>query len=336
MITQPLSSEAPRRGVVYSLVAALLMGALALNLAGCGVVRIAKGQYYLNQHKYEQGRTAFREELRREPENARNRYYMGRLFLADDMAKKALPHLKEAVRLSPDTADYRFWLGVTWSSLGNPQQEMDEYRSALKLNSRHVQARVYLGHALLEGRKFKEALQEYEEVLRFTPDHPAALYNRALCLRRLHRKTKEKAAWLNYLELYDTGRLAAAAADHLNGLGDFSYRNHILGKRTVTLKRIRFAPFSSRPDSGSTDSLRRLGYFLTAAPGHTLHVLAYQAGNTSLARERALAVKKDILRRFPALNDDRIRISWFRIPEKVTAEKKTFQLEQSINVFAVK
>jgi tetratricopeptide (TPR) repeat protein len=312
------------------------MGALVLNLAGCSVVSIAKGQYYLNQHKYEQGRAAFREELRKDPENARSRYYMGRLFLADDMAEKALPYLQEAVRLSSGTADYHFWLGVTWSALGNPQQEMDEYRTALKLNSRHVQARVYLGHALLEGQNFKEALQEYEDVLRFTPDHPAALYNRALCLRRLHRKAEEKTAWLNYLELYDTGRLAAAAADHLNGLDDFSYRNHILGKRTVTLKNIRFEPFSSKPDSGSADSLRRLGYFLTAAPGHTLHVLAYQAGNKSLARERALAVKKDILRRFPALADDRIRISWFRVPEKVTAEKKTFRLEQSINVFAVK
>lgn len=314
----------------------VLLTIIALYLSGCDIARIAKGQYYLNQRQYEQGRAEFRENLHNEPGDARAQFYMGRLFLADDMPRKGLPYLKEAVRLSPDTADYHFWLGVAYSALGKSKQEQAQYRTALSLNSRHIQARVYLGHSFLEKKQFRKALREYEEVLRFRPRHPAALYNRGLCLMHLGRKAEEKTAWLKYLSLYDSGPLARTATTHLNELGDFSYRNHVLGKRRVCLKRIDFKPFSATLDSDSKESLRRLGHFLTAAPAQTLHVLVYQAGNRALAKKKALAIKKYLLRRFPGLSRDRIRTSWFEKQEKVKVGKKRFKLDQSVNVFATK
>ena len=289
------------------------------------------GQYYIDNEKYQKGIEVFQKEVRAYPDNAEAHYYLGRFLLAEDKEKDALNYLKRAVELSPKKADYHFWLGVAYAANNNAESERESYLKALQIDNNHVQALTYLGHNQLERKEYKEALQSYTKALKLWPDNPSALYNRAYIMKQLGRTPEEKLAWHEYLAYYPSGAMARRAVTHLNALGDFEYRNYLIGRRRVTLKKISFEPFTAKISEGSFPSLDLLGTIMKNNTKVSIHIVAYQKKNKELAEARAKSIKTYYMQKFKEIQSSRFTVSWFDVPERITVGKKIFYADESVN-----
>jgi tetratricopeptide (TPR) repeat protein len=322
----------------------LLVGFLCIAALGWGGCRTqynvvksyTKGEYYLQTRNYSQGLEAFEQEVTLTPENAWTQYYLGRFALAENQPQKALKHLKQAVLLSPDNADFHFWLGLAYSANGRPGDEHRSYRKALALDPDHVQALIYLGHNQMEKKQYPEALQTYTRALELAPYNSQSLYNRAYLLRWFKRTPEEIVAWRLYLEAYPSGALARKAVEYLNAYGIFDYRNHLIGKRTVTLQKMRFEPLSAELHKDSEPSLDFLGALMEGYPQYTLQIVVYQKNNVELAKQRAERIKEHLLRNHRRIQSSRIQVSWFKVPEKIKIGKRTYARDASVNFFTTR
>jgi len=315
----------------------LIVMIFPLMLGGCAVGQAIRnnvqGTHYLETRNYSQGEVTFRQAVRRDADDPRANYYLGRFLLAGKKAKQALPYLRKAVSLEPENTDYLFWQGVCFGELGKHKQDRASYTSVLKIKKNHLQALIYLGHNQFRAKEYETALTTYRKVLEIWPYSPSALYNRALIARILKRSPEEKVGWLTYLSSYPSGALAIKAADHLNRLDDFSYRNQYLGARTVTLTKIWFKPFTAEPAFGSLASLDVVGATVLNMGKGKLQVVVYQENNKKLARARAVSIKKYLLSKFPGLKNNGIGISWFDTSEIVKIEGKSLRNPESVRFF---
>lgn len=321
----------------------LLAATGILLLGGCVVKDISqtvgntvKGDYYLDTEKYDQGRESFEKAVAENPSSSSANYYYGRFLLYDKQYKKSLKYLEKARSISPDNADYQFWTGIGYAGVKNRQEEEKCYRKALKINPDHLQSLVYMGHNLLGRKRYSDALEYYARALDIWPGSPSALYNRALIAKRLGRTPEEKAGWLEYLDYHPAGPKAKRAVEHLNYLGDFSWRNHKLGARTVTLEKIYFEPFNARLSTASLESLNLVGGIAERLKKGKLQILVHQKNNKKLAHERAVALRGYLLREFPKIQKDRIGISWFDEPQVVKIKKRKVKVDESVSFFISK
>lgn len=323
----------------------LLIVVFLLFLFGCALQQVTrdsyysvkhrvKGNYYLDNKKYKEGIEDFEQELKKNPESSEAQYFMGRFQLAENHTKEGLYHLQQAVKLSPEKADYHFWLGVAYSVNKESDLERKSYLRALELNHNHVQALTYLGHNQLEKSEYENALKTYNKVLELSPDNPSALYNRALILKHFERTPEEKLGWKEYLALYRSGVMGQQAALNLNSLGEFEYRNHLIGRRMVTLEKVRFEPFTAKIWEGSQTSLDLLGEILKNNDNVAIHIVVYQKNNKELAELRAKSVKKYLINKFPEIKSSRFIVSWFGVPEEIKIGTKIFWEDESINFFS--
>jgi tetratricopeptide (TPR) repeat protein len=294
------------------------------------------GEYYLDREKYADGLAAFRETVADHPDDPVAHYYLGRFCLAEERPEEALDHLRTAVDLDPGSADYRFWSGVCHSTLGRPEDERRAYEEALERKPDHVPALVYSGHNRLDAGDCQGALAHYAEALRLAPESPQALFNRALALECLHRDAEAAAAWKAYLDRYPTGAFGRQAADRLNRLGDFTYRNARIGRRSVTLKQVEFQPLEPALADGSRSTLDFVGHLIASDPHLVLQVLVFQKNDPFLSKERARSIKAYLLAHHDAIGEDRIRLSWFDVPETVTLDGRRFRQDQSVRFFTTK
>ena len=192
---------------------------------------------------------------------------------------------------------------------------------------------IYLGHIHLQRKQYQTALDLYSQALDIWPDSPAALYNRALILHRLGRSPEERRGWLEYITRYPSGAKARQATTYLNTLGDFTFRNHRLGVRTVTIEKIWFERFSSTLDTSSYESLNVVGSNFENLGKGILQVVVYQKNNKDLAREKAHAIKRYLTDEFSAIEPKEIGISWFAEPHKLTIKKKSLTIDESVSFF---
>ena len=86
-----------------------------------------------------------------------------------------------------------------------------------------------------------EVITLYDKVLARAPYEPQAMFNKAVALERLGRTREMRASLLAYMELYPDGAQARQGTQMLNGAGDYTWRNHVVGLRTVTLHSIDFS-----------------------------------------------------------------------------------------------
>ena len=314
---------------------------LSFGLCGCAATEVAyvsvknytQGEYYLQNEQYEDCIATFERETENYPYDANAQFYLGRCYLAVEKNRAALKHLKKAVTLDQGNPDYHFWQGVAYAANGKTRSELKSYEEALAIKKDHVQALVYMGHNRFEDGQYRASLGYYNRALKQEPSIPQALYNRALALRKLNRTPEEIEAWKTYLGAYSDGTFAIRAAQYLNEYGHFDYRNHILGKRTVTLHQVQFAPSSARILKASTPSLKELARITAHTPHLVLHIVAYQKNNRKLAEMRAKSVKKYLLDQERGMSGTRIKVSWFDKPETVKIGRKTYSRDSSINFF---
>ena len=304
----------------------LLLLTLVLLMPGCMSL---KGELLLKKEQYQDGIDTFKSIVQKEPENPKAQYYLGRFYLAQEKPEEALPHLKRAVQGDPAKADYHFWLGVAYWAIRDFERERKSYLQALARDPKYVPARLYLGHNFLDGGEWQEALDNYELLLRREPYNPEALYNRALALMELHRPKEEARAWKKYLQYYPEGKWALRAVDHLNQLGEFSYRNFTIGYRRVTLERIPFSPGSAKLLFQGKPSLQVLGTILSINDKISLEVACYKNGDPALAAARAKAVRDYLLKEFPKLKPFRIGTRGIGAKERIKAGSKVYLLDDT-------
>ena len=316
-----------RNLIVLTLAALLLWGCASMRNAYTDHVR---GPWYMNQGKYKEGLAAFGPELEANPESWETAYWMGRYHLALNQPEAATPLLERAVRLEPGDAEAHYWLGVSYWAQGQWAKERAEYEKTLALDKDNLGANLYLGHNYLDQGEWNKALAQYDTVLRLDDEQPEALYNRAVALDNLNRTAETRLAWKAFLDLHPEGGMALAAADQLNGLGDFSYRNVLVGQRRVTLARIEFDT-RGEVAAQSRPSLELIGAMLANNKDLVLHVVAYVDGEPSTAKARSKAVQRAILAGTDGLEARRLPLSWFGSAEKVRAGGRTWSLKESVN-----
>jgi tetratricopeptide (TPR) repeat protein len=291
------------------------------------------GTLYLENKNYTKGEATFRIEVAQNPDSPEANFYLGRFLMAQKKPEQALPYLKKASLLDRKDLDYLFWNGLALGELGKASQEREVYQKILKINQRHSQALIYLGHNQFREKEYEAALETYQKVLAIWPYSPPALYNRALIGKILNLTSEEKAGWLAYLSAYPSGQWAIKATGHLNMLGDFSYRNHHLGSRTITLKKIEFVPFSDKLTQSSRSSLKEVGATVSNTPIGKLQVVVFLENNKKLARSRAVAIKRYLLESFSELPKNRVSISWFDQPEKLKLQGVSLKNPESVLFF---
>jgi tetratricopeptide (TPR) repeat protein len=323
------------RSLPVILVITLYLSACAqLGNFGSSLKYNIQGEYYLYNQDYKQGLETFSQAVKKDKQNPEAQYYFGRFLLAENEFSKALPFLKQATVLDPGESDYYFWLGVAYGESRQERLERKSYKKALGIDPNNIQALTYLANNYLRAKKYKEALKYYDMALDLSSADPQALYNRTIALRKLGRVGEEKKALRDYLNLYSSGSFARLAADRLNYLGDYSYRNYSLGFRTITLGTIGFIPSSDRLSDIAYPSLDLLGETVEKMPRGTLDIIVYCQNKTNLAKKRAITIREYLTRTFPDLGQEkRLQISWFGKAEKRVVLKKTTYLKESVQFF---
>jgi tetratricopeptide (TPR) repeat protein len=311
---------------------------LPLLLTGCsmaGLTSSFRADYYFRSQEYDKGISYFQENIRQRPNSGVDHYYLGRFSLASQKPEDAVSSLTRAVELDPGNAEYHFWLGMALGETGNEEGEMRQYQYALQENPSHAKARLYMANLLLKQGRYQQALAIYDKLLERYPYNASALYNKALCYRLINDENAEKKAWQEYLKYYPAGYLAARAADHLNVLGDFSYRNYPFGYRTLTLRNISFWPENQALTYDARTSMRLVGRVLSNFDKGNLAITVFFAGNEKVAKERALHLKNFLLQEFPDLDSDRIVLSWFGSPERLYFKGKEYAKNESVRLYLV-
>lgn len=313
-------------------VLALILAAVLL--PACATIRGAyrahvTGPWYMNHAKYTEGIAEFSPVLKEEPDNAEAWYWVGRYWLALDRPKDALPCLQRAVRLDPRNADAHFWLGVAYWGVEDWAAERAEYEKALELEPDHLSANLYLGHNALDRGQWARAVAQYDRVLALDPGQAEALFDRGVALGQMGLESKERQAWLDFLAVSPEGGMALEATDRLNALGDFTYRNVLIGARRVTLRRIAFESWGGVAPQ-SKPSLDLIGAMLGNNKDLKLHVVAYAAGDSRKARTWALTVIRYIRGQHPEVAATRLLPSWFGQAETIPAGNKTWKEQQSV------
>ncbi|MCM2286549.1 MAG: tetratricopeptide repeat protein [Desulfobacula sp.] len=292
-----------------------------------------KGEYYLQEGKYDRGVAEFRERVVQNPSDASAHYYLGRFYLIQKHTAPAVEQLSRAVSLAPDQADHHFWLGMAYAEAKSPMEERDSYIRALSVDKHHWQALLFLSHNRMKAREYEPALNGYTRLLEKVPDNPQALYNRALILRTLGRTAEANGAWKAYLDHYPSGAFARQAADFLNEGRDFTYQNYRIGKRILTLEQIQFDPEILAVQKESLPVLTLLGRFLAENPKTVLHVVVYEKNEPGLSERKAKAVKKTLLSTHPMLPSGQVRVSWFGTAGQVKVNDRIIPTDHLIHFF---
>lgn len=309
---------------------AALAGILLLFLAG---FRIESAWTLFENGDYSKAVAALDEHLASAPGDADARFLLGRCYLAMEQPDAALVQFQKAASVRHETAEFQFWLGVAHWALLDFEAEAACYRRALDMDPTHLPSRVYLGHNRMDHGLWQAAIDHYRQVLATVPDHADVLFNTAFALRKLGRREVENAAWQRYLKHVKTGAESYRAVDFLNANGDFSYRSAWIGQRRVILPGRGFQPDRNTPTTEFMDALVAAAASLDTLKKPVLHIVVHVDGDSHLARDRALAVKGQLLDRVPSIEDDRIQASWFGVPERIDRNGPPTQLAESIRIF---
>ena len=103
----------------------------------------------------------------------------------------------------------------------------------------------------------------------------------------------------------------------------------------LVLQKISFDPVKFELEKESRISLQTIGAMTKKNSKITLHILAYQKNNKTLARKKAITIRTYLLDMFPRIKPEQIKLSWFGVPERISTGKVNHTLDDSINLFAV-
>ncbi len=262
----------------------------------------------------------------------RANYFLGRGLLAAGEPEQAARYLARAALLSPGDTAYEFWQGVAYGLSGQQEKERATYRQVLDTRPDFLPALINLGHNLLQSGDLDNALAMYNKVLRIAPDNREALYNRGLIYHLQGDRQAEAAAWKRFLATHRSGRWAYRALEHLNNLGDYSYRSGRIGLRRIIFHQ---AALLGSDETSRQQEVRLLAEQIATIPSGPLNLVLFQAGDAEGARKKVIHLQslfRSILNRE---RPQEIRISWFGEAETVRTDSgRNVELESGLLLFS--
>jgi tetratricopeptide (TPR) repeat protein len=133
------------------------------------------GQAYLSQGSYEtlsEARAEFVQAIALDPNLIWARFYLARIYLDLNQARKAKEQLEAASNIRPNVPHLLSLLGEAHRQLGGADLAIDYNKKALAADPSFFIAHYYLGLAHLDLKNDDEAIRELEEAAK--PDYPAA------------------------------------------------------------------------------------------------------------------------------------------------------------------
>lgn len=177
-------------------------------------IRIRLASIYSHLGRVKETLKSLNSLIKKNPENAQYRYFMGLAYLDIHKTNKAVKEFEKAVRLNPGLSAAHFQIGVAYDQMNDWAKAQASFREAIRLDTANASAYNYIGYALADrGENLFEARRMIERALELDQNNPAFI---------------DSLGWLNYREgNYERAlaHLAAAseqAADSiiLDHLGD--------------------------------------------------------------------------------------------------------------------
>lgn len=265
-------------------------------------------------------------------QNAEASFLMGRGLMAAGLTKQALPLLQKATIEAPDNPEYAMWAGLCFAANGRNAEERSSYLRAIESASASPTLFLNIGHSYLEERNYEDALTYYNKVLSLESTEQKALYNRALIFHLQGKKSDEQAAWKTYLHHYSYGGNGFRAVQRLNNLDDFTYRTYQIGRLKIILNQSEL--LSTKPQNTGLYNKEQLFRYLHHNPSLNLDIVTYDAKSARSARKKAISIKQYLVKQFGLPFKDRIRLSWFGVPETIETEAGIKELSESVLIFA--
>ena len=235
----------------------------------------------------------------------------------DKSREQALAFLQRASLLDPDNPEFAYWEGVGYWANGDKEKERLSYLRGLQSDPESVPLLINLGHTYLSDKKYQKALDAYKAVLAVSPDEPVALYNSGLIYRALGMIPEEIGSWRSFLQDNRIGTKSFRAVQRLNGHGDYSFRTYQVGSRQVIVNQQDLLD-ESLPEDVRRQELAVISAILQTDEHVHLEVVAFVENDREAAKKRAAEIKSMILKNSTTDVRNRVKLSWFDVPETIT------------------
>ena len=259
-------------------------------------------------------------------------YYLGRSLLAAGQAEEALRAFSNAEFLRPDTPQYTLWKGAAYQVLGSADKERQSYEQLILSRPELLSPRLRLANNLLKDGRGAEAEQLYSQILERNPTEKTALYNRALSLRMQEKSFVEAQAWKEYLHFYRTGPSAHRALQHLQELGDYSFRVYQLGHKSVILNQKRLL------DPADPGIGREINYLARQFENRSLSglsIVVFVEDDLEQAQDIANSLRMALSDQAEGKEKAAVRISWFDEAEPLkTVNDEKIYLSKGVLIFS--
>ncbi len=264
--------------------------------------------------------------------DGRANYFFGRALLAAGDPAQAARYLSRAALLAPGAPGYEFWQGVAYGLAGQEDKERATYQQLISTRPDYLPALINLGHNLLQSGDLDNALAMYNKALQIAPTNREALYNRGLIHHIRGDRRAEADSWKQFLAVYRTGRWAFRALEHLNNLGDFTYRAARIGPRKVIFHQAALLGDNAR---ARRREITLLVGEIARTPSGPLNLVLFQAGDPEGAREKVMRLQTLLQQMLAGKGQRRISVSWFGEAETVhSASGRRYELKNGLLLFS--
>lgn len=146
----------------------------------------ALGDFYFNEHEFEQALANYREALQREPSNVAVLVSLGQVYSRVGNFEQARRIYARLIDANPDLAVAHYNLGGIYFRMKKPTYALREYTRALELEPSSANTLNALGVVCKQLKHYDEAEMHLKEAIRVAPGYAPAYYNLGLVFMEKH------------------------------------------------------------------------------------------------------------------------------------------------------
>lgn len=144
------------------------------------------GDFYFNEHEYQDAMVQYREAILREPSNVEVLIRMAQVFSRMGNFEKARQIYAQILDVNPDLAAVHYNLGGIYFRMQKPTFALREYTRALELEPGSVHTLNALGVTCKQLKHYDEAEGYFKKAIQVNPDYAPAYYNLGLVFMEKH------------------------------------------------------------------------------------------------------------------------------------------------------
>jgi tetratricopeptide (TPR) repeat protein len=174
---------------------------------------MTQAKQYLDQQRYDEAITAYREAIRGDPQNAVAHYGLGVAYARTGADDQAIAAYREAIRLQPANVDAYYGLGVASERKGHDAEAIAAFREVIQRRPDDAMAHYGVGVASERQGQDEQAINAYQEAIRLNPSLADAYFHLGMIYARGRQDERAIAAYREAI------RLQPSYADAHYGLG---------------------------------------------------------------------------------------------------------------------